>query len=141
MCDLLSTNFFRWAVDCTWDSRSYRVSFAFWQRIQLNRTSSSNENSVHHQIQNKSHQIHTTSFIYLAVSGYKLTMERGKLCQNNHFRCHFLGVKGHREVKFYKSESLSSDCRFRFLAKKYDSKVIFFFYDFDKNTLKLKAEI
>ena len=51
------------------------------------------------------------------------------------------GVKGHRKVTFSNSEFFISDCRFGFVAKKYECKVSSFFWYSDQNTVKFKFKV
>ena len=54
---------------------------------------------------------------------------------------HFHQGQRSGKVKFLKLEFFNSDCRFGFLAKKYNSKVCFFFLYFDQNTFKFKVKV
>ena len=56
-------------------------------------------------------------------------------------RGHFSSRPEHKKVKFWKSEFYNSDFRFRLLAKKYNSKVFFFFSYSDQNVVKFDVKV
>ena len=52
-----------------------------------------------------------------------------------------MGRQGYRKVKIKKLEFFNSDCRFRFLAKKYECKVVFIFLYSDVIIAKIKENV
>ena len=63
----------------------------------------------------------------------KVASSRATRALNEHFM--------HNKVKFWKSEFFNSDFRFRLLAKKYNSKVFFFFSYSDQNIVKFDVKV